>query len=229
MATPELRTKEGWELNSPQPPRHFALTTELHDALQAAGQSRVVVVSSSATSTRGALRRPRLRTAPVRRVAAYSQSKTANILFAVEAAKRWPAMGSPSTRSTRPHCGHQSESPHGDTTGNFDRRAARSIGEDIEQERQHPYSWPPHTVDGSPGDTSRTAGSCPFETGVRRGITEYALDPRRRALWQSRSTRLRAPDEFSTGRHKRFHHQRKNRHGNVVQPIQLNTNSVLEG
>jgi len=83
------------------------------------------------------------------------------------------------------------------------------------------------------GVTGRYFEDCqeavPFETGVRRGVTEYALDPRRPSgSGRSRSTRLRAPDEFSTGRHKRFHHQRKNRHGNVVQPIQLNTNSVLE-
>jgi NAD(P)-dependent dehydrogenase (short-subunit alcohol dehydrogenase family) len=95
MATPELRTPEGWELQfATNHLGHFALTTGLYDALAAAGDARVVVVSS-----RGHLNGPVLfddvnfEHHPYDRWAAYSQSKTANVLFAVEAAKRWAPAG----------------------------------------------------------------------------------------------------------------------------------------
>ncbi|MEV6159884.1 SDR family NAD(P)-dependent oxidoreductase [Nonomuraea sp. NPDC052129] len=47
MATPERRTAEGWEMQfATNHLGHFALTSGLHDALEAAGRARVVVVSS---------------------------------------------------------------------------------------------------------------------------------------------------------------------------------------
>src|ERR1700754_4916477 len=73
---------------------HFALTTGLHGALAAAGGARVVSVSSSAH-----LRSPvvfddiHFRQRAYEPWAAYGQSKTANVLFAVEATKRWAAEG----------------------------------------------------------------------------------------------------------------------------------------
>jgi NAD(P)-dependent dehydrogenase (short-subunit alcohol dehydrogenase family) len=95
MATPETRTAEGWELQfATNHLGHFALTTGLYDALAAAGDARVVVVSS-----RGHLQGEVLfddvnfEHHPYDRWAAYSQSKTANVLFAVEAARRWAAAG----------------------------------------------------------------------------------------------------------------------------------------
>jgi NAD(P)-dependent dehydrogenase (short-subunit alcohol dehydrogenase family) len=69
---------------------HFALTTGLHRALAAAGGARVVSVSSSAH-----LRCPVLFDDPTfafvgyEPFLAYGQSKTANVLFAVEATRRW--------------------------------------------------------------------------------------------------------------------------------------------
>lgn len=48
MATPELRTPDGWELQvATNHLGHFALATGLHDALVAAGNARVVSVSSA--------------------------------------------------------------------------------------------------------------------------------------------------------------------------------------
>jgi NAD(P)-dependent dehydrogenase (short-subunit alcohol dehydrogenase family) len=95
MATPETRTADGWELQfATNHLGHFALTTGLYDALGAAGDARVVVVSS-----RGHLQGEVLfddvnfEHHPYDRWAAYSQSKTANVLFAVEAARRWAAAG----------------------------------------------------------------------------------------------------------------------------------------
>lgn len=69
---------------------HFALATGLHRALAAAGGARVVSVSSS-----GHLRSPVVfddidyAFRDYDPFGAYGQSKTANILFAVEATRRW--------------------------------------------------------------------------------------------------------------------------------------------
>jgi NAD(P)-dependent dehydrogenase (short-subunit alcohol dehydrogenase family) len=95
MAAPETRTPEGWELQfATNHLGHFALATGLHGALAAAGGARVVSVSSSAH-----LRSPvvfediHFRERQYESWSAYGQSKTANVLFAVEATKRWAADG----------------------------------------------------------------------------------------------------------------------------------------
>ena len=96
MATPELeRTAEGWEMQfATNHLGHFALATGLHDALADADRARVVVVSSS-----GHLISPvvfddiNFRYRPYDPLAAYGQSKTATVLFAVEASRRWVADG----------------------------------------------------------------------------------------------------------------------------------------
>jgi NAD(P)-dependent dehydrogenase (short-subunit alcohol dehydrogenase family) len=69
---------------------HFALALGLHDALTAAGSARIVSVSSS-----GHLRSPVVfddldyAFREYDPFGAYGQSKTANVLFAVEATRRW--------------------------------------------------------------------------------------------------------------------------------------------
>jgi NAD(P)-dependent dehydrogenase (short-subunit alcohol dehydrogenase family) len=69
---------------------HFALALGLHDALTAAGSARIVSVSSS-----GHLRSPVVfddldyAFRDYDPFGAYGQSKTANVLFAVEATRRW--------------------------------------------------------------------------------------------------------------------------------------------
>jgi NAD(P)-dependent dehydrogenase (short-subunit alcohol dehydrogenase family) len=69
---------------------HFALTAGLHDALAAAGSARIVSVSSS-----GHLRSPVVfddidfAFREYDPFGAYGQSKTANVLFAVEVTRRW--------------------------------------------------------------------------------------------------------------------------------------------
>ncbi|HYO37361.1 MAG TPA: SDR family NAD(P)-dependent oxidoreductase [Geodermatophilus sp.] len=95
MAAPETRTPEGWELQfATNHLGHAGLATGLYPALRAAGGARVVVVSSS-----GHLRSPVLfddphfRTRPYDPWVAYGQSKTANVLFAVEATRRWAGDG----------------------------------------------------------------------------------------------------------------------------------------
>ncbi|MFE9360557.1 SDR family NAD(P)-dependent oxidoreductase [Streptomyces olivaceoviridis] len=95
MATPELRTPAGRELQfATNHLGHFALTLGLHDALAAARDARVVVVSSVG-HINGPVRfdDPDFTKEPYDPWLAYAQSKTANVLFAVEAARRWAAEG----------------------------------------------------------------------------------------------------------------------------------------
>lgn len=91
MATPLLRTMQGWEMQfATNHLGHFALTTGLHDALASADGARVVVVSSVGHRNGAVLFDDiNFERHPYDPWAAYSQSKTANILFAVEAARRW--------------------------------------------------------------------------------------------------------------------------------------------
>jgi NAD(P)-dependent dehydrogenase (short-subunit alcohol dehydrogenase family) len=91
MATPEGYTPGGVELQfATNHLGHFALALGLHHALREADGARVVVVSSS-----GHLISPvvfddiNFRFRPYDPLLAYGQSKTAAVLFAVEAAARW--------------------------------------------------------------------------------------------------------------------------------------------
>jgi NAD(P)-dependent dehydrogenase (short-subunit alcohol dehydrogenase family) len=88
------RTAEGWEMTfATNHLGHFALALGLHDSL-AAGGARIVSVSSA-----GHLRSPvifddiNFTSRPYDPGLAYGQSKTANVLFAVEAARRWATDG----------------------------------------------------------------------------------------------------------------------------------------
>ncbi|GAA3112956.1 SDR family NAD(P)-dependent oxidoreductase [Streptomyces echinatus] len=96
MALPTLeRTPDGWELQfASNHLGHFALALGLHDALTAAGNARIVSLSS-----RGHHASPvgfddiNFTARPYDPWLAYGQSKTANVLFAVEATSRWAADG----------------------------------------------------------------------------------------------------------------------------------------
>ncbi|MFG2727848.1 SDR family NAD(P)-dependent oxidoreductase [Streptomyces canus] len=95
MAAPETRTPQGWELQfATNHLGHFALATGLYPALSAASGARVVVVSSSAHLNSPVIFEDiHYRERPYDPWTAYAQSKTANILFAVEANERWAADG----------------------------------------------------------------------------------------------------------------------------------------
>ncbi|MFJ6671769.1 SDR family NAD(P)-dependent oxidoreductase [Actinosynnema sp. NPDC091369] len=94
MATPETRTPEGWELQfATNHLGHFALARGLHRFLAVEG-ARVVAVSSSAHLMSPVVFEDIHYTErPYDPWTAYGQSKTANVLFAVGAAKRWAADG----------------------------------------------------------------------------------------------------------------------------------------
>jgi NAD(P)-dependent dehydrogenase (short-subunit alcohol dehydrogenase family) len=106
MALPDLhRSPEGWELQfATNHLGHFALATGLHDALAAAataaapgtaaGSARVVVVSSVGHQGGGIdFDDPMFERRDYNEWLAYGQSKTANILFALEASRRWSKDG----------------------------------------------------------------------------------------------------------------------------------------
>ncbi|HEY1917533.1 MAG TPA: SDR family NAD(P)-dependent oxidoreductase [Streptosporangiaceae bacterium] len=95
MASPLMRTPQGWEMQfATNHLGHFALANGLHGALAAAGGARIVSVSSAAH-----LRSPvvfddiHFERREYEPWLAYGQSKTANVLFAVEATKRWSGDG----------------------------------------------------------------------------------------------------------------------------------------
>ncbi|MDO8212299.1 SDR family NAD(P)-dependent oxidoreductase [Conexibacter sp. CPCC 206217] len=96
MALPDLqRTPQGWELQfATNHLGHFALALGLHDALAAGaadGTSARIVSLSSVGHQRSPVLfdDPGFETTPYDTMVAYGQSKTANILFAVEATRRW--------------------------------------------------------------------------------------------------------------------------------------------
>ncbi len=95
MAVPRGRTAEGWDLQlATNFVGHYALVRGLESALAGADGARVVCVSSTAH-----LRSPvifddlHFRYRPYDPWAAYGQSKTADVLLAVEVGRRWADRG----------------------------------------------------------------------------------------------------------------------------------------
>jgi NAD(P)-dependent dehydrogenase (short-subunit alcohol dehydrogenase family) len=191
MATPELRTREGWEMQlATNHLGHFALSTGLHGALAAASGARVVCVSSVGHVNGGILwddlNFERRAYDPWQ---AYSQSKTAIVLFAVEAARRWrsddvavnalnPGRIWETNLSRHMDAPPQSFDPEGATgvsVKNAEQGAATSV-----------------LLAASPlveGVTGRYFEDCqeagPFVESVRRGVAPRALDPDDAArLWR---------------------------------------------
>ena len=92
MAIPERTlTADGAELHfATNHLGHFALATGLHPALSASGGARVVSLSSTAHLYCPVLfDDPSFAFVPYNPFLAYGQSKTANVLFAIEANRRW--------------------------------------------------------------------------------------------------------------------------------------------
>jgi NAD(P)-dependent dehydrogenase (short-subunit alcohol dehydrogenase family) len=197
MATPELRTPQGWELQfATNHLGHFALATGLHDALKQAQDARVVVVSSVG-HINGEVLFDDIDFAkhPYDPWAAYSQSKTANILFAVEAARRWAADGitvnalnpgriqgtNLSRHMTAPPVSFDPAGSTGVSVKNIEQGAATSV--------MLAASPLVERVTGRYFEDCQEAVPC--TPGVRRGVASYALDPQKaRLLWQVSLDRL---------------------------------------
>jgi NAD(P)-dependent dehydrogenase (short-subunit alcohol dehydrogenase family) len=163
---------------------HFALALGLHRALVAARHARVIAVSSVGHID-GDVDFDDIDFAqrPYDPWLAYGQSKTANILFAVEAAKRWASDGIV-TNALNPG-----------------RIGATNLGRYLEQAPVNPaQSGPASTgvsvktieqgaatstlLAASPlieGVTGQYFEDCqeaePHQPGIRRGVAAYALDP----------------------------------------------------
>jgi NAD(P)-dependent dehydrogenase (short-subunit alcohol dehydrogenase family) len=192
MASPEMRTPQGWELQfATNHLGHFALATGLHRALAAAGRARVVSVSSGAH-----LRSPvvfddiHFRERAYDPWLAYGQSKTANVLFAVEATRRWADDGI-TVNALMP----------GGIRTNLQRYVT---DEELARLRaQMGAATPNWKTPGQGAATSVLVATSPLLDGVggryfedcteaalnvpgtRRGVAPYALDPEAAALlWQ---------------------------------------------
>jgi NAD(P)-dependent dehydrogenase (short-subunit alcohol dehydrogenase family) len=191
MATPETRTPQGWELQfATNHLGHFALTTGLHPALAAAGGARVVSVSSS-----GHLRSPvvfddiHFRHRPYDRWLAYGQSKTANVLFAVEAANRWATDGI-TANALMPGAIHTNLQRH--ITPEELTRVRNTSGPPIPWKTIEQGAATSALLAAAPlldGISGRYFEDCnqaePSQPGnYRRGVANYALDPEAAArLW----------------------------------------------
>ncbi|GMA24937.1 oxidoreductase [Luteimicrobium album] len=190
MATPEQRTADGHELQfAINHLGHFALSVGLHDALAVAHGARVVVLSSVG-HVNGPVRfdDPDFTAEPYDPWLAYAQSKTANILFAVEAAKRW-ARDEIAVNALNPgRIWGTGLGRHVDTPPlTFDPSGSTGVSEkSIAQGAATTV-----LLAGSPlveGVTGTYFEDCqqaePFIEGVRRGVKDYALDEEAaRRLW----------------------------------------------
>ena len=193
MACPQTRTPQGWELQfSTNHLGHFALATGLHRALATAGGARIVSVSS-----RAHLRSPvifddiHFLKRAYEPWDAYAQSKTANVLLAVEATRRWANDGI-TANALQP----------GTVRSNLQRYIT---DDDLERTRTHieddsgSFHWKTPEqgaatsvllatsplLDGIGGryfEDCNEAG--PSQPGTGRGVAPYALDPDAAArLW----------------------------------------------
>jgi NAD(P)-dependent dehydrogenase (short-subunit alcohol dehydrogenase family) len=193
MATPEQRTPQGWELQfATNHLGHFALATGLHDALAAAGGARVVSVSSVGhVNGEVVFDDIQFERRPYDQWLAYGQSKTANVLFAVEADKRWASEGIrvnalnpgriPDTNLSR-HIGDVQAAP-----ASFEPDSAAVSWKNIEQGAATSVLLAASPLlDGVGGRYFEDCNeAAPHQPGIRRGVAAYAVDPENAArLWQ---------------------------------------------
>jgi NAD(P)-dependent dehydrogenase (short-subunit alcohol dehydrogenase family) len=192
MASPEMRTAEGWEMQfATNHLGHFALATGLHRALAGAAGARVVSVSSAAH-----LRSPvvfediHFRERAYEPWAAYGQSKTANVLFAVEGTKRWADDGI--TVNALMPGGIRTNLQRYITDEELDRMRAQSGGGAPSWKTPEQGAATSVLVATSPlldGIGGRYFEDCNEaglnQPGTRRGVAAYALDAEAAALlWQ---------------------------------------------
>jgi NAD(P)-dependent dehydrogenase (short-subunit alcohol dehydrogenase family) len=194
MACPETRTPQGWELQfATNHLGHFALAIGLHRALAGAQGARIVSVSS-----RAHLRAPvdfddiHFLNRTYEPWDAYAQSKTANVLFAVEATRRWEGDGI-TANALQP----------GTVRSNLQRYIT---DDDLERTRVHieddegSFHWKTpeqgaatsvllatspllEGIGGRYFEDCNEAG--PSQPGTGHGVAAYALDPRTAArLWE---------------------------------------------
>ncbi|MDT0469104.1 SDR family NAD(P)-dependent oxidoreductase [Streptomyces gibsoniae] len=182
MATPLTRTASGREVQfATNHLGHFALASALHDALAAANGARIVSVSS-----RGHLRSPvvfddiHFTERAYDPWLAYGQSKTANVLFAVGATRRWADDGI-TANALHP----------GGIWTNLVRHLPEDVLEGLRTDPTAVYKTPEQgaatsvfvatspLLDGVGGRYFEDCNQAvPYEGGPERvGVADYALDP----------------------------------------------------
>jgi NAD(P)-dependent dehydrogenase (short-subunit alcohol dehydrogenase family) len=183
MATPERHTPEGRELQfATNHLGHFQLAVGLHDALAASDDARVVVVSSVG-HVNGGVRFDDVDVArtPYDPWAAYSQSKTANILFAVAAATRWAADGivvnalNPGRIASTNLARHMAAPPVSFDPSGATGVSVKTIPQGAATSALLAASPLVRGVTGTYFEDCAEAE--PFTPGVRRGVAAHALDP----------------------------------------------------
>lgn len=206
MASPELRTAEGWEMQfATNHLGHFALITGLHDGLAEAsaasgvgsgsgtGGARVVMVSSVGHLNGDVLFDDiHFERHPYDRWKAYSQSKTANILFAVEASRRWAPDGITVNALTPGRIRTNLMRFIGDEHNPSAPAAFEGTSTAIRWKTIEQGAATSVLLAASPlvaGVSGRYFEDCeeaaPAEPGVRRGVAPYAVDPEAAArLWR---------------------------------------------
>ena len=192
MASPLTRTPQGWEMQfATNHLGHFALAPGLRRALAEAGRARVVSVSSI-----GHLNSPvvfddiHFRAREYDPWAAYGQSKTANVLFGVEATKRWASDGI-TVNALMPGAIHTNLQRY-ISEEVLARMRSRLGGTDPIWKTPEQGAATSVLVATSPlldGVGGRYFEDCneaePHQPGTRRGVADYALDPEAAALlWQ---------------------------------------------
>ena len=193
MAPPLTRTPQGRELQfATNHLGHFALAAGLHGALAAAGRARLVVVSSVGHVNGDVdFDDVDFERRPYDPWLAYGQSKTANILFAVEAAARWAPDGI-AANALNPgritatglsrHVGPIDAAP-----ASFDPGSSDVSWKNVEQGAATSVLLAASPlVEGVTGRYFEDCNQAPaYRPGVRRGVAAYALDPQHAArLWQ---------------------------------------------
>jgi NAD(P)-dependent dehydrogenase (short-subunit alcohol dehydrogenase family) len=191
MASPLMRTPEGWEMQfATNHLGHFALATGLLPALRAAGGARVVALSSAAH-----LRSPvvfddiHFERRDYDPWLSYGQSKTANVLFAVEASTRWADDGIV-VNALMPGAIPTNLQRHVSDEEMAAMRAA-SGGSGVSWKTIEQGAATSVLLAASPlvdGITGRYFEDCNEaglnQPGTRTGVAEYALDPESAArLW----------------------------------------------
>ncbi|SCE99791.1 SDR family NAD(P)-dependent oxidoreductase [Micromonospora chokoriensis] len=197
MAAPLSRTPQGWEMQfATNHLGHFALANGLRPALAAGDGARIVSVSSAAH-----LRSPvvfediQYDKREYEPWQAYGQSKTANVLFAVEATRRWSDDGI-YTNSLMP----------GAIQTNLQRYVSK---EELDRMRAgNAAAW--KTVEQGAATSVLVAASplldevggryfedcqeaAPAQPGQRTGVADYALDPEAaERLWQVSTALLKS-------------------------------------
>jgi NAD(P)-dependent dehydrogenase (short-subunit alcohol dehydrogenase family) len=182
MAAPLRRTRQGYELQfATNHLGHFALTTGLQPALAGSDGARVVSVSSSAhLRSDVVLDDLHFRNRPYDPWLAYGQSKTANVLFAVEANARWAGLGI-TVNALHPGGIHTNLQRH--VTEDDLARVRGQGGAPVWKTAQQGAATSA-LLAASPlveGVGGRYFEDCneaePHREGTRTGVADYALDP----------------------------------------------------